>query len=134
MLRGETLKRNGPATLHMQTRRMRMDKLHPGVEPASTMRSIGIQRMRLILFGNNYSRFVECASPQNGFRWMEQQAPPTIDHRNAEPDAAVSSRRRMASRALYPEPGQEIIVAWSDARDLLNCQLAHPERLRDSHQ
>src|SRR5947208_2189628 len=51
-----------------------------------------------------------------------EAAPPS----NRPPDAA-------AYRPLLPDPGQKCAVRFVDFRGVLQSQLTHPERLRDSH-
>jgi hypothetical protein len=41
--------------------------------------------------------------------------------------------RAVTCRRLFPEPGQECIVAWEHASGMLARRLAHPERLQKSH-
>ncbi len=33
----------------------------------------------------------------------------------------------------FPSPGRPLVVHWNEFRSLLESQIAHPERLRDSH-
>ncbi len=132
MLHDGTPTYHGSATLHMQAHHRRRGMPRSGDEPASMMRGLGVQRMRLLLFGNDFGRLDDPTIPPNGRHWTGPDVPPRMGPLNARSGVGVAPRRRLASRALYPEPGPEIVVAWGDARDLLNCRFAHPERLHDS--
>jgi hypothetical protein len=49
------------------------------------------------------------------------------------PNLVSPNTAEIACRKLLPDPGEWRIVCWGDFKDLLSGQLAHPERLRDSH-
>jgi len=57
--------------------------------------------------------------------------PPTKPDR--EPAAVDNPGAAPAFRPLFPEPGQWRVVRLADFRPMLMPQLAHPERLRDTH-
>ncbi len=52
--------------------------------------------------------------------------------RNSSSNSAAPSAQS-AYRNLFPEPGQWRLVRWGDFKEILSPQLAHAERLRDSH-
>jgi hypothetical protein len=125
MLRHDAMHQNGHAALRMPNRFTRLDVPQPG--EFGPMRGISLHHMRLLFIGGD-------AGPwQHGPHPMGRGSPVIIDQDDNEPMPQAVPSSRMACRRLYPEPGQEVVVAWRDARDLLADQLAHPERLRDTH-
>ena len=116
---------NGHAALRMPSHFGRLDVPQHGEFPM--MRGVGLHRLRVIMVGHDAGLWPP------GPHWMGRDTPMTIDQDESEPAPEAAPPRRMGCRRLYPEPGQEVVVAWGEARDLLACQLAHPERLRDGH-
>ena len=49
------------------------------------------------------------------------------------PAAPAPPAPRPAGRIFFPEPGKQTVVRWGDFKPMLSPQLAHPDRLRDSH-
>jgi hypothetical protein len=113
---------NGHAALRMPSNFMRLD-----VPQHYEFPMMGLHRLRVIMVG--HSTGLKTSGPH----WVGRDAPVIIDQDESEPAAEAGPPRRMACRRLYPEPGQEVVVAWADARDLLAGQLAHPDRVRDGH-
>jgi len=125
MLRHDAMHQNGHAALRMPNRFTRLDV--PQRSEFGSMRGISLQHMRLFFVGGDGGPW------QHGPHPMGRGGPMVIDQDDNEPMPQTVPSGRIACRRLYPEPGQEVVVAWSDARDLLADQLAHPERLRDTH-
>jgi hypothetical protein len=50
------------------------------------------------------------------------------------PQRPTAGPTRTPFRAFFPDPGQSRIVPWGDFKEMLAPQLAHPERLNDSHE
>jgi hypothetical protein len=113
---------NGHAALRMPSHFMPLDVRQHGEFP------MGLHRLRVIMVGQG----VRLNPP--GPHWGERNVPVIIEQDENEAAVEAGLSRRVACRRLYPQPGQEVVVAWADARDLLAGQLAHPERLRDRHQ
>lgn len=61
------------------------------------------------------------------------EPPPTAAPVAAEPAADGSHSAPPAFRSLLPEPGQWRVVRFADFKPMLLAQIAHPERLRDTH-
>src|SRR5262249_1045091 len=55
------------------------------------------------------------------------------DDRRAPASETVETPAREADRALLPDPGVSRVLRWGAFKDVLRSQLAHPERLRDTH-
>ena len=58
-----------------------------------------------------------------------EYAPPPM-----APQRPTARPTRTPFRMFFPNPGQWRIVQWGDFKDMLAPQLAHPERLNDTHQ
>jgi hypothetical protein len=91
------------------------------------MPGAGLHHLRIICIGHDVGLWPR--RPHG----MERDTPPIIEQDDSAPPLDAGLPRRIGARRLYPEPGQQVVVAWGDARDLLAGQLAHPERLRDAH-
>ncbi len=52
---------------------------------------------------------------------------------NEGPQNVTANTGESACRKLLQDPGEWRIVCWGEFKDMLAAQLAHPERLRDSH-
>jgi hypothetical protein len=48
-------------------------------------------------------------------------------------NAALTRSSPVTGRVYFPEPGKAMVVAYGDFQPMLSPQIAHPERLRDSH-
>jgi hypothetical protein len=48
-------------------------------------------------------------------------------------DVALTRSSPVTGRVYFPEPGKATVVAFGDFQSMLSPQIAHPERLRDSH-
>src|SRR4030095_15942259 len=46
---------------------------------------------------------------------------------------AAEKPKPVPYRKLFPDPGQERVIRLGDFKSLLATQLAHPERVRDTH-
>jgi len=71
---------------------------------------------------------------------FQEQSPLDDFAKPREPEVGQSPGQRFGSgpapttcRNLFPEPGQWRLVRWVDFKEVLRTQVAHPERLRDSH-
>lgn len=126
MLRHDAIHQNGHATLRMPSRYARLDLPHHG--EFGPLRGVSLHHLRLLFVGGNLGPWQHVPLP------MGRAGPLVIDQDDdteAMPQTVPSNR--IPCRRLYPEPGQEILAVWRDVRDLLAGQLAHPERLRDTH-
>jgi hypothetical protein len=52
---------------------------------------------------------------------------------NPPPQSTTENSRAASYRKLFPDPGQRCVVRLGDFKSLLAPQLAHPERVRDTH-
>ncbi|MBE7500243.1 MAG: hypothetical protein HS113_08040 [Verrucomicrobiales bacterium] len=62
-----------------------------------------------------------------------REPPPPAASPAAVPTADAARHAPPAFRSLLPEPGQWRVVRFADFKPMLLAQLAHPERLRDTH-
>jgi hypothetical protein len=53
--------------------------------------------------------------------------------RAPQQNVALTRSSPVTGRVYFPEPGKAIVVAYGDFQPMLSPQIAHPERLRDSH-
>ena len=77
------------------------------------------------------SQKAQGGNPPRGGRQLKQngelsQAGPVAQPAREKPKPAPY-------RKLFPDPGQERVIRLGDFKSLLAPQLAHPERVRDTH-
>lgn len=73
------------------------------------------------------------AGPTPGARGPRGETAPSSQPPGGDPAVAEAESALPACRPLLPEPGQWRVVRLGDFKPMLLSQLAHPERLRDTH-
>jgi hypothetical protein len=102
-----------------------------------------VDRMRIILLreGQSERRFQERRLAYDPRDAVDEEVGGRNHHVRPSPPKVSAEDRpaptrqggRLACRRVFPEPGHECLVSWEHIGGLLAGQLAHPERLHQSH-